>query len=64
VIHIKVLICKVNETSIIEVLTLFINALSVMKQLMIKIISCNEIIDLHTCMIKQFIDASDSCCFE
>jgi len=64
VIHIKVLVCKVNETSIVEVSTCFIDALSAMKQLTIKIIDCNEIINLYTCTIKQLINASDSCCFE
>jgi len=61
VIHIKVLVCKVNETSVVEVLTLFIIALSAMKQLIIKIINCSKIINSYTCMIKQFINASDSC---
>jgi len=64
VIHIEVLVCKVNETSVVEVLIRFIDALSAMKQLTIKIIDCSEIIDSYTCMIKQLIDASDSCCFE
>lgn len=64
VIYIEVLICKVNKTLIVKVLTCFINALSVMKQLTIKIIDCSEIINLYTCMIKQLIDASDSCCFK
>jgi len=65
VIHIEVLVCKVNETSVVEVSTLLINALSAMKQLMIKIIDCSKIIDLNICTIKQFIDANYSClCFE
>jgi len=61
VIHIKVLVCKVNETSVVEVLTLSIVALSAMKQLMIKIIDCSKIINSYTCIIKQLINASDSC---
>ncbi len=64
VIHIEVLVCKVNETSVVEVLTRFIDALSAMKQLTIKIIDCSEIINSYMCMIKQLIDANDSYCFE
>ncbi len=52
VIHIKMLICKVNEASVIKILTLLIVILLAIKQLTIKIINCSEIIVSNTYTIK------------
>jgi len=41
-IYIEVLVCKVNETSIVEVLTCFIDALLAMKQLVTSVSRLNK----------------------
>jgi len=60
VIHIIVLVCKIHETEVILISTMFIIALSVIQQCFIKIIDISKCIYFDLSLIQKMIDASAS----
>jgi len=60
VIHIIVLVCKIHETEVILISTMFIIALSAIQQCFIKIIDVSKCICFDSSSIQKLIDTSVS----